>query len=251
MSRLRRLNFRSMSIWTLLLFSISFFFIKSSQSDLQSNGQEDQLFRRNVLRILKKNNFVKDATCAQFSSLVLARQGLPEIGKEAPIRGTRGNMDRRFDKLVPPVFSDDTVWSQNPYKEFMVAAWNPREKYTWTLALTRILGTPGKLDQSKENLSMKIKTTFNFRLEPVRNHPSCELQNIQVVSTPPHLNGGSTFSRELDLNSCISLFDVTASPTIGTDQASIALEQAIKEDCSIGLRYFQSVKEALNRDAFH
>jgi hypothetical protein len=214
---------------------------------LADQSTQDSQFRLKVLRILEKKGFVKNATCSQFSSLVLLKNGLPAIGQIEPVRGMRDNMDRRLEGREPPVFEDGNTWSHSPYYSVKVSArtatTNPSQ---WTLTLTRLFDNPYVPKHQASRIS--VSTAFSFSQSFVDNRSSCELERIVVQSSWREPLGTRSYTKSMEADDCISIFDETTRRNF-ENSVTDKINQFMKEDCSLGLRYYKSVKDLLARDA--
>jgi hypothetical protein len=237
----------------LKIFAACFFLLvfpgQTSISLAHELSSEDE-FRLKVLRILNRQGFVKNATCTQFSSLILTRNGLPAVGKNAPVKGSRGNMDRRYEGTEPPIFSDETTWSEKPYYDVTLSSEKLQSHRTgWVLNLVRTFDLPGATPASTKRANRTaVKTSFIFDTEGVDNRASCELQNIQVQAEWSTQGHPQSLKKTLSAADCISLFDVTTAKE-PDDSTALKIYQFMKDDCSTGLRYYKSVKEAISRDS--
>lgn len=195
--------------------------------------------RSRVIRALGQRAFVRDATCRQFSSVILAQNGLPELGKQSPVIGSRGDIDRRGEALEPPIFRDGTQRSKSPLYEIRVAGIREGAG-RWRLELRR----------------NAVVTTFSFRVASAANRASCELQTITLAAAWSESGKPRSLHESHDADSCLKLFsapdpynpyDAYAElmPEPAPGQAWI--EAIRRRDCAVGLRYFESVKAALRR----
>ena len=140
---LRTKRFSSAVYCNLLLFVL----IGASALTSASTLTTDDEFQLRVLRLLKKKSFIKNATCSQFSNLALTKNGLPALGRASPVKGIRGDMDRSFEGIEPPIFKDETTWSEKPYYDVSLSSerlQSPRSG--WTLNLVRTFDPIGTMN---------------------------------------------------------------------------------------------------------
>jgi hypothetical protein len=196
----------------LLLLVISAILHFSMSNDLLA-GSPQESFRKKTIENLKKER----------SNLILGRIGLPVIGKNSPSLGTRGNVDRRGDQMMPPILKDGTIRSRHPYSEYRVETGTEiSSANNWDLTLTRI-----REDQA--GIRVTSTSTFRFQIGSENNRATCELLWIDFSSSAGDLEGRYSLDR------CIDLFD----PEKKTRSPSQA---RISRDCSIGLRYFAETR---------
>jgi hypothetical protein len=211
-------------IFYTILISLTFSILISGvfPTHVQADDTQDR-YRKGTLDKLKKERYLKNASCSQFASLILRRVGLPAVGETSPVIGTRGNADRRGDHMVPPTLDDGTVRTQNPYSEYRVEAGTEvSSKFYWDLTLTRIR-------EEQPGTRITSSSTFHFQLGAEENRATCDLLWINFSSSAGDLDG------RYDLSRCIDLFD----PKNKKTSASIS---RISRDCSIGLHYFKETK---------
>lgn len=185
-------------------------------------------FHDRTVELLRKHQFTRNPRCADFSNLILERAGLPDLGRDSPVEGIRGDMNRQGQGLSSPVF-DDAIQAEgqpNGKKEYRVKAYvYPTIKRAWYLDLTR-------RQANAQGRWLELRSRFTFRIGTVNNHPVCDLVRIDFASPSKGLAG------KYDAKRCMDLFDPMGPAPEGDEVSRLALEQ----DCATGLRFFDSVK---------
>jgi hypothetical protein len=79
-------------------------------------SESESTYRGEISDLLHQRKFIRDATCEQLTEWALAQAGLPPIGKDEPVLGTRGDMDRELQYDRPPHLLDSVVRTTKPYR---------------------------------------------------------------------------------------------------------------------------------------
>ena len=204
-----------------------------------------EVFEIRVLRLLKKKDFVRNTTCSQFSNLLLTQSGLPILGSPTLPRGSRGNLDRRFELQQPPLFIDNTTWSQTPYIEYSVQGKLGTYKGEWALVWSHIEDLIVARAPDEKTRRLSEKTVFLFDVGSADNAESCELSTITLDTAWVGDGKPSPTRTVLDAKACLALFDPNA-PEEASDVLSRKVRGLSEIFCSLGLRYFRDVKDALS-----
>ncbi len=232
-----------------------------------------QSFDTRVVNTLGKTGFLRNATCAQFSSVVLEQSGLPSIGQVAPVTGTRGDVDRRLERQEPPIFQDTVtrpgqpryvirvkangmsgvivrqaphgaVAAQNIERQAPHGAVAAQYKDRWVLEVRRASDFEGR--------EFAVLTQFEFRVGAADNRSSCELQRLRIQARWPERGKERVFDQTLGAHECLDLFDPEDEEALPQGGRQILWVEAIrKRDCAVGLRYFEEVKEAYSKSGLH
>jgi hypothetical protein len=120
-----------------------------------------------------------DLPCPQAASFILKELGLPAIGQELPLRGTRLDLDRRGEARNPPVLEDGRTGDGNPVHEILVRMGPvPGDAKRWQVRLTRIFDASQVEPGKARRLSMSSVLTY---LPDAReNRRVCILERVEA-----------------------------------------------------------------------
>jgi hypothetical protein len=183
--------------------------------------------RGKVVRSLRHSEFVKNISCAQFADLMLGRLGLPLIGRDEPVFGTRGDMNRRGERELLPQFEDSVSRTTKPHAMYAVEAKTDPSwpKDSWRLKITRIPG-----GEDPDGKSATAVSEFYFQVGTADSAPSCDLLYLYYQSPEKAMSG------RYDASRCIDLF------MPGNQTGADVFGAILKRDCSLALHYFLSMK---------
>ncbi len=195
-----------------------------------TEAEMDQLDAMNAKRYF---HFVP---CPAFANAVLVQVGLPRLGETSPVRGIRGDVDRRGEHEDLPRFTDGVTRSGTASIKYDVEG--DVEAGLWELTLSRA------------GEGAQAEALFQFKIETRLSHPSCELLKIRyriwddkadVAEDAPRLE------RELDTRPCLPTQGPPATGLHAPVLAGVppAVARWIQDDCALGLHYFRSAKDAV------
>ena len=214
-----------------LLLGIAAPVFAADRADKKQPPKELTPAQQKTFENLRSKKYFLVASCAGVSDAFLAEVGLPAIGQSNPVRGDRGDMDRRGENAKPPWFTDSVIRTEKPYLAFTVEAEKGRRP--WVLKLSRE-------SHDGSGKGVQAETRFEFNIDSRLNRPSCELMKLRFQA--------QSWTRDLDFADCLSVHDAKDGDPLFAGLPSAATEW-LRQDCAIGLHYFKAAKDLIAAEA--
>jgi hypothetical protein len=222
-----------------------------ARADASANGGLSDI-QVKVLEKLASQKYFKDASCAQFTNLILSNNHLPLIGQISPAPTLRGDIDRRGENERLPELKDGATLKTHPRFEVAVETVADGQQL-WSLKLTRRLDATKAQDSKLPTPThLDTETTYFFSVGMKNNQPFCDLQRISYIARPKlpaatvAAQGLASLSQQYATPQCIDLFLDQAPALKDKPLGSLEL-YFIKKDCAVGVHFFSDAKEILSK----
>ncbi len=178
--------------------------------------------QKEILQGLAREDYFTLASCCELADTLLARVGLPEIGKTSPIQGRRTGYDRSKQLADLPVFNDGVTAPDRTRIKIVARAKKPSH---WTVTLERAHGAD------------KLTTLLDFEKRDASSRV-CDLTSIRYLTGAP----AKPLAGFTSIMSCLQIFAGKDPSEENGNPAKIFTW--MKEDCAFALHYSKQAREA-------
>jgi hypothetical protein len=209
----------------------------SSSSSLLSPADKQKQRKKRIayLRALESKGQIRTANCPEIANYFLSANGLPALGQNEPVKGTRGDLNRKGETHDPPEFLDEIHFKKPDVSVRIVA--EKKDSDRWTLTLDRVIGITQKSKRGKKSDIMHTRTIYSFQKTSSDQHSECSLQTIDFL-----FQTEKTSYRLKDSYRAEDCEDLLDRGNKGGALRSKSIPRiglvTLRKDCAMGIHYF-------------